>query len=530
MSVLSLVSNAVSRYVTPDESKVSAIQPFLASERNRSRFINQFLDIPRQKKLNFIEQYSEALWVYVCVDRIAKSAARVVPKVFFRKSDKGTKGLSKKDYKIITKDHEIPLADHDLKMECYYPTKEFAKLPTEVLYKLDSISLATDSELQQLLNKPNPFFESFYFMEGSITYLELRGNSFINLMGEKPGPVSLENPPVEMWHLNPDNMVIVPGKEEFIKAYVYTLNGEKIPLSPSNILQFQYFNPVSPYYGQGTLEALAPTIKLEGNSIKFQNKFYEQGMKPSAIFKTSDTLSNHQFDRLLDQIESNYAGLTNMHRPLLLEGGMEWQSMSVTQKDAELLALRKMSREDFLAAFGVPPIMVGLTAENFATARESRQVFYFDTIMPKVQIHEDTLNSKLAPMFGPDFFVKYDFSDTPAGAVDREELTEGLRRAFVHGALSRNEYRMNLKKLNIEVSDFNLGEEGDTFYIATNLIRTDAKPGEEVNPNPKPKDDVNEGTDTEADISNKPKPKKPKVKPPVRQNKPKPNQAQGVET
>jgi len=532
MSLLSLAKNAMSEHLSSAESKTSVIQPILASESNRAKFINQFVDLPRKKKINFINQYSNALWVYVCIDKIAKSAARVPAKVFYRRSNNGTKGLTKKEYELITKRHKINLRPYDTKMECYFPTRELSKFPIELLYKMDNVSSAPDSPLQKLLDKPNPFFEKFYLMEGSITYLELRGNSFLNLVGEKSGPITPENPPVELWHLNPDQIVIVPDKRKFIKAYVYDLNNERVVIRPENVIQFKYFNPLSLYYGQGTVEALVDTIKLEKNSVDYQNKFYQQGMRPSSIFKTPDSLSGHQFDRLLDQIESNYSGLTNMHRPLLLEGGMEWQSMSISQKDAELFSLRKMSREDFLAAFGVPPIIVGIEGENLATARESRQVFYFDTIMPKVRLHEDTINSRLASLFGDDFFVKYDFSDTPAGSVDRKELTEGLRRAFTHGALSRNEYRLNLEKLNIELSDINLGDDGDTFYMATNLILTDTdvESGSEVEDPVSTGEDEGEPDDDDSE-DDKPKPKKPKIPvKPIKPSKPKPGQAEGVET
>ena len=472
MSLLGLLTAGVNRYASPPmETKVSTTLSEVVSERDRASFISKFFSLPQDKKIDFVEQYSNELWVYICVNRIAQSLARVPLKVFRKRANAGVKGISKKDYTEIV-ESGIKLPPFSYKHELYFSTKDLRRMPIDLLYKLDIMEEALDSDLQRLLDKSNPFFTKYNLLEGSITYLELRGNSFIEMVGEREEPLSVDNPPVELWHLSPDKVAIAPDPVEFIKAYVFTVDGiRKVPIPKENIIHTKYFNPADNlYYGQGTVEALVQTIKQEKNLKEFQSNFYKQGMKPSAVLTTPDALNDPQFNRLVDSIEANYGGLVNMHRPLVLEGGMQWQSMSITQRESEMLEFKKMDREEFLAAFGVPPIMVGLPNENYATAREARRAYYLDTIMPKAMMHEEKFNNELVPYFGEDFFVRFDWSDTPAMQVDSKEFRESLSQAFTNSAISRGEYRSNLGRLGINISDIDLGSEGNKFFISSNLM------------------------------------------------------------
>tara|TARA_Y100000310_G_scaffold325646_1_gene389399 strand:+ start:3135 stop:4658 length:1524 start_codon:yes stop_codon:yes gene_type:complete len=499
MSIVHLASQAVEKYTGDFSSKVSVTQQFATSNiLNRSDILSQFFAMPGEDKIDFIDQYGDDLWVYICTNRIAQSSSRIPVVTFKRRSRNGTKGITKAEHELIRKKYKVPIRPYDLKMASYFSTREASQLPLECLYKLEMMEEATDSDLQRLLDKPNPFFTKYYLIEGSTTYLELRGDSFIEMVGAKGAgeEVNENNPPVELWHLNPDKVTVVPSETEYVGRYIWDAGITKLAILKENVVHLRYFNPRNMYRGQGTLQALSETMRQEQNTIDFQKQFYKQGMKPSAVLRTDEGLSDHQYDRLQATIQSNYGGLKNMHRPLLLEGGLEWQSMAITQREADMLAFRKLDREEYLAAFGVPPIMVGLPTENFATAREARRMYYLDTIMPKIQNHEEKINNEIAPLFGEEFFVKFDFSDTPAMQVDTENFIKSITTAFQNGWVTRNEARMNLDRLSIELSDIDLGKEGDTFFQTTNIIPLGADQDEALNDGKdleEPKDEDDDG-------------------------------------
>ena len=71
-------------------------------------------------------------------------------------------------------------------------------------------------------------------------------------------------------------------------------------------------------------------------------------------------------------MEAQFSGSANAGRPLLLEGGLKWQAMSLTPADMDFVALKEGAARDIALAFGVPPVLLGLPGDaTYANAREA---------------------------------------------------------------------------------------------------------------------------------------------------------------
>ena len=83
-------------------------------------------------------------------------------------------------------------------------------------------------------------------------------------------------------------------------------------------------------------------------------------------------LSEEQFERLRDELAQNFSGAANAGRPLLLEGGLTWQAMSLTPKDMDFLAAKNGAAREIALAFGVPPMLLGIPGDNtYSNYREA---------------------------------------------------------------------------------------------------------------------------------------------------------------
>src|SRR3546814_5352926 len=71
-------------------------------------------------------------------------------------------------------------------------------------------------------------------------------------------------------------------------------------------------------------------------------------------------LSAEQVDRLREELAESFAGGANAGRPLLLEGGLKWQALSLSPAEMDFLALKDSSAREIAMAFGVPPMLLGL--------------------------------------------------------------------------------------------------------------------------------------------------------------------------
>ena len=94
-------------------------------------------------------------------------------------------------------------------------------------------------------------------------------------------------------------------------------------------------------------------------------------------------LSEEQFERLRDELAANFSGAANAGRPLLLEGGLTWQTMSLSPKDMDFIELKHGAAREIALAFGVPPMLLGIPGDNtYANYREANLAFWRQTVLP----------------------------------------------------------------------------------------------------------------------------------------------------
>ncbi len=57
---------------------------------------------------------------------------------------------------------------------------------------------------------------------------------------------------------------------------------------------------------------------------------------------------------------------------MLLEGGLRWQALSLSQTDMDFAGLKAAAARDIALAFGVPPVLLGLPDDaTFSNYREA---------------------------------------------------------------------------------------------------------------------------------------------------------------
>src|SRR3546814_14280984 len=61
-------------------------------------------------------------------------------------------------------------------------------------------------------------------------------------------------------------------------------------------------------------------------------------------------LSAEQVDRLREELAESFAGGANAGRPLLLEGGLKWQALSLSPADMDFLELKHSAAREIAMA------------------------------------------------------------------------------------------------------------------------------------------------------------------------------------
>lgn len=216
-----------------------------------------------------------------------------------------------------------------------------------------------DHPLAQLLERPNPWQGGSSFFENLAAFLMLSGNSYIEAVGPDRGA------PRELYVLRPDRMKVIPGNaQQPVAGYQYTVGRTTVNFKPDEILHLKLFNPLDDWYGMSPIEAAARSIDQSNESRAWNVALLQNSARPPGALVTEHELSEEQYQRLKEEIQEKYAGSKNAGRPLLLEGGLDWKEMGLSPADMHWLEGLKLSAREIAIAFGVPPELIGDTANK----------------------------------------------------------------------------------------------------------------------------------------------------------------------
>ncbi len=198
----------------------------------------------------------------------------------------------------------------------------------------------------------------------------------------------------ELHCLRPDRMKVVPGNNGWPEGYEYSANGQKIifPAEQGNsinpIFHFSLFHPVNDHYGMSPLEAAAYAIDIHNSASAWNKALFDNSARPSGalVYQAKDgNLTKDQFDRLKSELENSFQGAANAGRPLLLDGGLDWKTMSLSPRDMDFIDAKHIAAREIALALGVPPMLLGIPGDNtYANYAEANRTFWRQTILPLV--------------------------------------------------------------------------------------------------------------------------------------------------
>lgn len=305
----------------------------------------------------------------------------------------------------------------------------------EIINSKGEIKEYPSHEILDLLYRVNPFQTRSEFWKITLINKKLTGEAFWWKVRDGRGKV------VELWNLRPDMITIVSDPQNFIKGYTLRkVNGEEVNFEPQDIIHFKEPNPLDVYRGLSPLKPAQSRIQTEEHATNFQRDFFLNNARPDALLISEDLLAPEQRDELKAGWNSRHQGKGKNSRIGILEGGMTYQQVSVTQKEMDYIESLKFTRDDILVAFGVPKSVITTDDVNLANANSGLRTFLSETINPEMSVLTEVINEMLViPDFGERFYV--DFEDpTP---LDREmqlkEYTAGYGKW-----LTANEIREGL--------------------------------------------------------------------------------------
>lgn len=315
-------------------------------------------------------------------------------------------------------------------------------------------SKAVKEKLYSLLYvAPNNYMTPQEFWEYLIGCLCLRGNFYaykVKALGEV----------VELLPLTPGS--VQPSlNSNWEPVYKVTFpDGSCDVLSQDEIWHVRIFSTDS-LIGLSPISYARHAIGLGLATEEHGSRLFSNGAVSSGVLQTDQVLSDDAYKRLKEDFTDRHQGLSNAHKPMILEMGLKWSAISLTAEDAQFLETRKFQLEEVCRIFRVPMHMVQNTDRaTFSNIENLGMGFVNYSLVPYLTRIEQRINIGLVNKEKRGrFYAKFNVGALLRG--DMKSRYESYATAINWGILSPNECR--------DLEDRNPRDGGDVYLTPMNM-------------------------------------------------------------
>jgi HK97 family phage portal protein len=336
---------------------------------------------------------------------------------------------------LPTKSHSGAYVTHETALNlstvfaCVRRSSEtLSTLPVHV-YRKNAIGREEiDHPVARLLGlSPNPEMPANVFREVIQGHLELRGRAFAEIVKDGRGR------PVELWPIHPDKIRVERSKTgKLVYVYIPT----NYPFPAEKILHFRGFGSTG-IDSYSIITLARESIGLGLSAQEYGARFFGQGTNMGGFLKHQKGLSDEAYERLRKEMNQKYRGLERSHGLIILEEGMDYQKIGLTNEDAQFLETRKFQVTEIARWFGMQPHMVGdMEKATFSNIEQQSIEAVIYTWRPRAVRLEQELNMKLLQ---PGEYVKFSLEGLLRG--DIKSRYEAYKIGVENGWLNADEVR-----------------------------------------------------------------------------------------
>ena len=285
-----------------------------------------------------------------------------------------------------------------------------------------------DHLCHRLVQAPNSYSTRFDLMHHLMVSCALWGNGYARIYRDK------RYRPIRLKLLHPARIepILSDNDELFYRADTGEL------LSNEDIIHLRGLS-TNGYKGKRPIADPRDNLALSVSAQLYGQRFFAQGGKLTGVFKYPTTLKPEAYQRLKKDLIAQSVGLHNAHVPLLLEGGMTYERISIPPEDAQFIATRKFQKTEIATIYGIPPHMIAdLERATNNNIEHQGMEFVQYCLMPYLVRIEGEFNRKL---LRDDEFEEYYFLFGLNGLLrgDAKTRSEYYKNMNFVGAMSANE-------------------------------------------------------------------------------------------
>lgn len=339
-----------------------------------------------------------------------------------------------------------------------------ASLPLHLYEKdADGRRHISDHSLDFILHsEANPEMTAYSLREAMMAHLLLWGNAYVQKVYNGAGRL------IALYPLLPDFMEVDRDKSGDIIYRYRTTDGAEIILPRREVwhvpgLGFDGLKGYSP------VAMMRNTLGLTQAAEEYGATFFKNNATPAGYLKHPGSFGRGKdgegkVKKLREAWQAAYGG-KNRGRIAILEDGMEYQSISMPNNEAQFLETRKFQVAEIARIYRVPPHMIGdLDKATFSNIEHQGIEFAMHTIRPwLVRIEQSANKELLFPAEKSRYYTGFNLDGLMRG--DYKSRMEGYAIARQNGWMSANDIceREDMDPIPAE-------EGGDAYLVNGNMI------------------------------------------------------------
>ena len=303
----------------------------------------------------------------------------------------------------------------------------------------------------------NPQLSSYGFRETMMGHVLTYGNGYAEIVRDGSGN------PVQLLPITPDRVRV----EQDTDGSVTYIVDESVHLSQVDMFHIAGLG-FDGLVGYSPITLAKQSIGLGLGSEQFGGSFFGNSARPAGVLTHPNRLSKEAKENLRDSWRSTYAGADNAGRTAILEEGVQFSSIGLSNEDAQYLETRQFQVVEIARWYGVPPHMIAsLDNATFSNIEHQGIEFVTYSLRPWLVRWEQEIRRKL--FLTESFFSEFQVDGLLRG--DTKTRYDGYRIARETGWLSVNEIR--------SLENLNPVEGGSTYIQPLNMGTVAAEAEEE---------------------------------------------------
>ena len=336
----------------------------------------------------------------------------------------------------------------------------------------------TDHWLYPLLcRRPNRYQNPFEWREMLQGHLALRGNAYNQIITNPRGEI------IELVPIHPDRVRVELLRSGQFRYRVTDRFGDETILPRGDVWHLRGLSSDG-LLGMSPIELARESLGMALAAQEYGARFFANDAKPTGGWiefpgSFKDAEAKKIFRESYQQAQSG----SNRGKVLVLENGMKFHEVGVTNKDAQFLELRKFQITDIARLFRVPPHMIAdLDRATFSNIEQQSLEFVMHTMTPWAERWEAAIERDLI-FENEDLEVEFDFANLMRG--DAASRSAYYQSGIQNGWLTRNEARAaeNLNPiagLEQPLRPLNMVEESDAEESEPENSSSDTDPSTET--------------------------------------------------